>query len=587
MRKLTIFLLHLVIANTPVVSATYYLDAVNGNDSDAGTTLAPWKTMDRAMENYGGGGDVVAKGDTIYLRDGSYGDVEFLYTPSPLPSSWSDKIAYIAENGETPVFTQLDFYGYYGRYLEFYGINVIEENADSDSYLVRIRGTCSLRLINLTVRGYWPEAEPFAKLGGLTSTGINISSPGGKTVNDILIDNCDVSHVIRGIYYFNTIIVGGECIIRNNNVYETTNSGIYVGASGTGATVVIEDNYVYDQVRAVEWYVATGDITEAFAQNEECTQETTGATGIYYLAGATHRFNPDTADPLVAFEDGYTINGALGGVMENPTIVGDPHLTHGSSIGLQSICNVEIKKNIIRAHGATAAIGLYGVAGTGHENILIENNLVYDYRTGTPVVLYAIGSDEGNTFVFRNNTIIGSHGGGVDGWYYGNVCLFYPYPGKNGTNFKIYNNIFVGAVVFQKQGESFLTEFVEDNNLIYSSVWWANGGGPWVSELKGANTIIFAPGPTPVQSEVFESGFFVDPNYTEEHGEVCDFQLLVDANAVDFGDANNAPTLDLLGSERDANPDAGCYEYGASAPATQYLIANLIRRFRKWTKKSI
>jgi len=34
--------------------ATYYLDAVNGNDSNPGTSGAPWKTLARSMINYCG-----------------------------------------------------------------------------------------------------------------------------------------------------------------------------------------------------------------------------------------------------------------------------------------------------------------------------------------------------------------------------------------------------------------------------------------------------------------------------------------------------------------------------------------------------
>jgi len=39
------------------------------------------------------------------------------------------------------------------------------------------------------------------------------------------------------------------------------------------------------------------------------------------------------------------------------------------------------------------------------------------------------------------------------------------------------------------------------------------------------------------------------------------FTLPSDSIAVDFGNASEAPAVDILGKNRDASPDAGCYEY--------------------------
>jgi len=49
-------------------AATYYLDAVNGEDSNPGTQSQPWKTVAYAL----GDTSPVAAGDTVYLRGGTY-----------------------------------------------------------------------------------------------------------------------------------------------------------------------------------------------------------------------------------------------------------------------------------------------------------------------------------------------------------------------------------------------------------------------------------------------------------------------------------------------------------------------------------
>ena len=48
--------------------AEYYVRASNGNDSNSGTSGAPWKTIQRAA-------DVAKPGDTVYVYPGQYGRV--------------------------------------------------------------------------------------------------------------------------------------------------------------------------------------------------------------------------------------------------------------------------------------------------------------------------------------------------------------------------------------------------------------------------------------------------------------------------------------------------------------------------------
>ena len=68
-------------------AATYYLDAVNGSDSNPGTSDEPWQTLSRAMPDYSGAGTRVTDGDTVQLRSGNYGN--FTYgTNDPIRTDW-------------------------------------------------------------------------------------------------------------------------------------------------------------------------------------------------------------------------------------------------------------------------------------------------------------------------------------------------------------------------------------------------------------------------------------------------------------------------------------------------------------------
>jgi hypothetical protein len=63
-------LLGIVVASTQVIAYTYYADAVNGKDTDAGSFSLPVKTLTKAMT-------LVEGGDTVLLKSGSYGDFGF------------------------------------------------------------------------------------------------------------------------------------------------------------------------------------------------------------------------------------------------------------------------------------------------------------------------------------------------------------------------------------------------------------------------------------------------------------------------------------------------------------------------------
>lgn len=195
------------IASVPAGAATYYVDAVNGDDSDPGTSTEPWKTISHAKSQ-------ADYGDTVYLRDGNYGN--FTENRSTGGSTW---LAYKADLNHSPVLGK-----------------VILGSSGSDTYV---------ELEGLTITDGMGVYGRHINVQGCDIQGGDWSTPGidgGPANGDgssryVVIENCDVHHAYRGIK------TGGPFwVLRNNRVYTIVEDGIKCGASDT----LIERNEIWD-----------------------------------------------------------------------------------------------------------------------------------------------------------------------------------------------------------------------------------------------------------------------------------------------------------------------------------------------------
>lgn len=586
MKKLAIIFLFLLFAGT--ASATdYYVDVVDGNDANSGATDAPWKTMVRALPNSSSNPKVVA-GDTVLLRSGDYGTLNLIYAPtsySPYPTSWDNKITYKADTGANPFFsgqisstykTAIYIAGNYNRYLEFDGINIDVGEAGNDDG-IWVANSQSLRFKNMDVNGFWAD---YAKYG-ITDCLIKIQRADG--MGDFLIENCTFHNGNTGVDFVASKLVGGAyisqpvlspIIIKDNTFYDISGHPISMDcASGADANkVTIEGNNLYDPKTCIQYYCfdIVDDFNDAW-KTKTVTQDGTGATGWVgnypTIYGGDIQIYPTSSgwntEPNTTIQgDGFTVT-LTSLVHTEPSHLGGIYVRCG---------NVDIKRNIIRQWG-NQSLKLEGgetyepVATNGYEDVLIENNLVYDSNSDSGGVWLR---DLGNRVTIRNNTFIGQKTGSTNGYYYRQAAQLYLKSGKDGTGIKLYNNIFVGYLYLPAAW----TVFDENYNLIYAVMQ----GSLWKTSLAGDHTIIYSTGYT--KPLIFDTDFFVDPNYTPHHGIVCDYQLLSGAPAINFGDIDNQPT-DSLGSlvdgfivddgpARDASHhSAGAYEYDVPPiPAT-------------------
>ncbi len=152
-KKYIIPVLFLLIV-APLHAATYYVDAVNGNDANNGSSVEEaWKNIERA---YIGGGGGVVEGDTIKLRTGDYGQFSDRLEGTPR----SAYTTYIADTAEVPVFTASSGIainlnqvgGPFKKYLRFEGITITNAvPMTASQYLVHLDDVNFVQIIDCNI----------------------------------------------------------------------------------------------------------------------------------------------------------------------------------------------------------------------------------------------------------------------------------------------------------------------------------------------------------------------------------------------------------------------------------------------------
>jgi parallel beta-helix repeat protein len=203
-------------------AATSYYVSTSGNDSNAGTLAAPWRTLGKAAE-------VAGPSDTVYVRAGTYsGGVWLGRTGSD--SAW---ITFRNYPGERPVLqggsTGTEAVGIGGQYYEINGFEI----AGPSRAGISVWGGKHIRLRNNVIHGtYW---------GGIfTGNGASDVTADGNTVYDTVLINRNEAGNWR-----EAIAIGGDDNRAiNNYVYENYGEGIGVyGNRAYAAGNVVRDSY--------------------------------------------------------------------------------------------------------------------------------------------------------------------------------------------------------------------------------------------------------------------------------------------------------------------------------------------------------
>lgn len=206
---------YLAAASSPVNATTYYLDAVNGNDSNPGTSTLPWKTIDRTKIS-SAATPKVNPGDTIVLKSGNYG--EWIWRASDNFTNTSDWITYKADTDANTVFNELNWSNAKEVHIKLEGIKFIcagyGQNQDSGGYTVVFNNIKYVDMNHCYIRGAgdteWYGSGIKLTTGSLPNICEHITIRnseiydcetgfGFSQVNDVNIDNCEIHHTANDL----------------------------------------------------------------------------------------------------------------------------------------------------------------------------------------------------------------------------------------------------------------------------------------------------------------------------------------------------------------------------------------------------
>ncbi|UCD49845.1 MAG: right-handed parallel beta-helix repeat-containing protein [Phycisphaerales bacterium] len=330
MRVLTqiVTLTVLVGAAVPAEAATYYVDAAHGNDANPGTSTAPWKTLGRAKINYSGS-PKVAYGDTVLVRNGSYGGFSLdgsvfpLWegdNADPLPES-QQWVTYKAEPGQTEVHLS-GIYLNLGNDLRvvahvFDGFKIIRPGGDG----IYTRAAMGVKLKNMVFEGITDTDVLYAE----TSAHNNMEFAYRNA--EIHIDNCDISYGYRGVFFG-----GYNCnwSVTNCNIHSVGTDKIICGG---GVNILIENNRIHgnsllptEHPDCIQFYTAANRYPGSSADNVTIRGNRLydhSSQGIW--TGGSILRNVIFENNLIYNTGNYEwrVYGVYGGIIRNNTIVGD------------------------------------------------------------------------------------------------------------------------------------------------------------------------------------------------------------------------------------------------------------------------
>jgi len=541
--------LHLIAASESAVAATYYVDAINGRDSNPGTLAAPWKTISKSQS-------VAVGGDTVILHNGNYGD---FIERNVNRTNW---LIYKAAAGHHPQLTSISVSAYptiVNSYLKFTGITVKRaDDAIPIPAYVKLQNCRHLEFDSVILQGngyhfgtiergfaLWTVKDVTIK--NSTITGIGTEYQGGVirgidslNADDVRIENCTINQCFIAIE-----ANGNNWLIEDCHIFNIDNDAIQLNNVDN---VTINRNIIHD-IRSVIIY---SDDTGASYDKQNYTITAKEGSQPYptdpeLLTGNENfvRLTDQHGNYITTEYGGYQYQWFWIERITSHTIT-IRHLNNqpAPDLNYPNISRVEIRrgehndfiqfKNNGPCNNVTISNNIcYNSFRNGFflnpkpsTNLTIENNLIYNTRLRAIGIGGVIQLGPIQNIILRNNTL--------DGMVSTN--------NRNAAFSSITGNIIKKLTVNTDSG---IVIQQEDYNIFGTMGTHIMG-----NYRRGSHTTLLG---TANDYQLYKALF---ANYNSN-----DFTLAPNSLAIDFGHPDYAPERDILGNPRDSRPDAGCYEY--------------------------
>ena len=345
----------------PVFSQTYYLDAVNGNDSNPGTSDQPWQSLTKAQSS-------LVPGDKVLLADGDYG--EFITVPeTPYSGEREDAIddstvqwiTWEAMPGNNPVLDRVVFAESGGLcYLRYWFKNLKMRR-------IEFQNIVTFKMNDCEIVGPGDDIQ-YAYGGSVTI----------RSSSNIAINNCDI-HFCSGTSV--TITSSAHITIADCQIYDVGADHFTLRTEHSDCyNVRIIGNTMYNTLQwdpsahpdGIQFYAASGNNFRecVFARN---TMRSLGVQGLF-IHGDNGRF--------------------IDGLIENNLIYG----CGGNATNIANTYNTVIRNNTILGYASISA---------SSELVQVYNNIIYgsyvlkDWVKGTEPHTYMYQQDQKETMLYE------------------------------------------------------------------------------------------------------------------------------------------------------------------------------------------
>lgn len=382
-------------------AADYYIDRVNGSDTNDGSSTRPWKSLDRLFKNGSiesnewdhlpyneqarlvpkNQGALIRGGDTLYLRDGTYGD---LVIKDFYNNRWI-KIA--AASGHKPEFSSITVLS--SSHWMFEGLSVLPQSRSDNNlktYLISLeshkwRGPIrNIRVIDCTIQST-EHVEQWQKEDWLRGARSGIRVDGSHM--EI------IGNRIKNVY-FGITADASHSLIKDNQIINFAGDGL----RGLGDYTVFEHNLIKNLYKINKNH---NDGFQSWSKGPDWKPGGGVITGVVLRGNTIINFD-DENQPLRGELQGI---GCFDGMYDQWVIEDNVIITdHWHGISLYGATHCTIRNNLVTGPRGAASEKKTRIMVMPHKNATPSQNNVISRNQAMRIIVEGI-----NNAVVDNETL--------------------------------------------------------------------------------------------------------------------------------------------------------------------------------------